>query len=108
MQSKLAQEPLIGAHTLIHEATYKFAHTANRKYFDVNSKLVQQRIDDKIRQRNDDPETVAAETWNGLKSTLFTTEMAEMYAQIPSYWADNANSLAHLAVDIYTWILNGV
>ena len=107
MQSKLGEEPLIGAHTLIHEATHKFAHTADHKYFDINSKLAQERIDDKIRRRNDDPETVVAETWSGLKSTLFKTEMAEMYVQLPSYWANNADSLAHLAVDIYTWILNG-
>ncbi len=107
MQSKLGQEPLVGAHTLIHEATHKFAHTADHKYFDINSKLAQERIDDKIRRRNDDPETAVAETWSGLKSTLFKTEMAEMYVQLPSYWANNADSLAHLAVDIYTWILNG-
>lgn len=107
MQSRLGQAPLIGAHTLIHEATHKFAHTTDVKYFDVNSELVQRRIDDKIRQRNDDHETVVAETWNDLKSTFFGAEMGAMYAQQPSHWAGNADSLAHLAVDIYTWILNG-
>ena len=108
MQSRLAQDPLIGAHTLIHEATHKFAHTNDYKYFDVNSKLARQRIDDKVLQRADDPETVIAETWSSLKSTFFKTEAMEMYSQLPSYWADNADSLAHLAVDTYTWILSGV
>lgn len=107
MQTRLGQAPLIGAHTLIHEATHKFAHTADVKYFDVTSDLAQRRIDDKIWQKNEDPETVVAATWTSLKSTLFAGEMGEMYSQQPSHWAGNADSLAHLAVDIYTWILNG-
>lgn len=106
MLERLAGNPLIGAHTLIHEATHKFAHAADHKYFDVNSELMRRRINDKLLQkRGDNPETVAADAWTALASGLCKEEMMEMHVQLPSYWANNADSLAHLAVDIYTWKL---
>jgi hypothetical protein len=107
MLQKLGEHPLIAAHTLIHEATHKFAHTADHKYFDAGSDRIMPRIDDKVRSRSaDDPETVVAESWTALASGSYKEDMMERHAQAPTYWAANADSLAHLAVDIYTWKLN--
>ncbi len=91
-----------GAEVLIHEATHKFAHTADHKYFEEDSKTIMQRIDGKIRQRStEDPEKAIAIGWKELVSTSYVQELMAMHAQVPSYWAENANSLSHLAVDIY-------